>query len=367
MKFMNKQQKISKLFNPEERDILLCNFLAPLGVRKELMAFIGVTNEKDLLDSLGVDFHFLSCRDLSQNESALRFYHGPALPVSETHRVCPFGIRWHRKVRDDKFGVDEAISGPFSREDVTEEDILAFPWPSVKDFDFSPLASECLDHSGRIVIGGLWSAIQGDSSRMMGFENYLLNTALNRPLVKTLVNRVTDFYLEANMRYFEAVKGEMDIFFMGNDFGSQSGLLLSVEDWLDIYYENYGRLINLAHDYGYRVMVHSCGSIEPLLPWFVKLGVDIIDPVQITARDMEPASLSQKYGKDLVFHGAVDTQEILPFGTEDQVSAHVRDLAGKLNEYGNYIVAPSNNILPGTPCRNIISIYETVAGLRSFL
>jgi len=357
---MTKREKLEKLFDPHVKDILLSDFLAPRQVREGLAEFLGVKSEKELLDRLGVDFYYLSCRDISQNECSWPFYHGPALNMDEKERTCPFGIRWHRKVRDDKFGVDEAISGPFSGEEITIEDILAFDWPSPESFDFSPLSAECDQYAGKIIVGGLWSAIQGDSSRMMGFENYLLNIAMNRPLVKTLVDRVTEFYLEVNRRYFEAVKGKMDIFFMGNDFGSQNGLLMSEEDWHDLYYENYKKLIQLAHDYGFKVMVHSCGSITPLIPWLVELGVDILDPVQITTKDMDPKFLSSKFGNRIVFHGAVDTQKILPFGSVADVEEHCTMLINQLNTNGNFIVAPSNNFLPGTPYRNIAAVYGTI-------
>lgn len=357
---MNKKEKLEKLFTPEAKDILLSDFLAPKQVRIELADFLNVKSESEMLDRLGIDFYYLSCRDVSQNECSLKYYHGPSLLFNETERTCPFGIRWHRKVGDDKFGVDEALEGPFSGDNICEKDILSFEWPSPVSFDFSPLALECTKYPDKIVVGGLWSAIQGDCTRMMGFENFLLNVAMNKPLIKTLVDRVTEFYLETNRIYFDAVKGKMDVFFMGNDFGSQSGMLISEDDWVDIYFNNYKKLIDLAHGYGFRVMVHSCGSIEPLIPYLIKLGVDILDPVQITTKDMEPESLSSKYGKNIVFHGAIDTQNILPFGSLGEVETHCSDLIKKLNTYGNYIVAPSNNFLLGTPLRNIVAVYDTV-------
>lgn len=361
---MDKKQKLQKLFDPEAKDILLSDFLAPRQVRHEMADFLQVKTERELLDRLGTDFYYLSCRDISQNECCQKYFNGRPLFLSETERECPFGIRWHRKVRDDKFGVDETITGPFTADNITGEEIDNFKWPSPEQFDFSALSKECDEFSDKIIVGGLWSAIQGDTSRMMGFENFLLNIALNRPLIKTLVDRVTEIYLELNRNYFEVVKGKMDVFFMGNDFGSQSGLLLSEEDWLDIYFDNYKKLIDFAHSYGFRVMVHSCGSIDALIPHFIKLGVDILDPVQVTTKNMEPESLSIKYGKDMVFHGAIDTQKVLPFGTTNEVKNHCSDLISKLNTHGNFIVAPSNNFMSGTPCRNIMTVYDTVKTLK---
>lgn len=350
--------------NKSFNKFLLVDYLAPREVTNSLFNYFSVKNERELLDKLGCDFYYLSCRDISQNESCLPFYKGPELDYSESERTCPLGIRWKRKAYNDKFGVDETITGPLSGGLTEENDILKYELPRPEWFDFSPLAEECELFRDKIIIGGLWSGIHGDSYRMMGYEDFLLNIAMNKNLVQTLVNRMTDFYIEMNTRYFEAVKDKMDIFFMGNDFGTQSGLLISKEDWYEIYYENYKKLITLAHEYNFKVMIHSCGAIEPLLPYFVELGVDIIDPVQITAKGMEPELLAKNYGKNMAFHGAVDTQSILPYGSPDDIESHVLKLVSQLNTNRNYILAPSNNFMPGTPPKNIETVYTTVKNLR---
>lgn len=362
---MNKKDKLKALFDFKNKNILLSDYLAVKEVREETMKYLGVNTERELLDELGVDFYYLSFRDMSQNESCLPYYKGPELFMDDNERVCPFGIKWRRGAGDDKFGVDEAKEGPFSKFDTTEEDILAYNWPKPEWFDFTPLAQECDSFSDKIIIGGLWSGIHGDSNRMMGYENFLLNIVMNKPLLKVLVDRMTKFYLETNRQYFEAVKGKMDIFFMGNDFGAQNGLLISEEDWEDIFYDNYKKLIDLAHSYGLKVMVHSCGGIEPLLPRFIELGVDLIDPVQTTAQGMKPENLAEKFGESMVFHGALDTQNVFPYGTPEQVEDHTKNLISKLNTNGNFVACPSNNFMPGTPSENIVKAYRVINDLKS--
>lgn len=344
---------------------LLTDYLATRPVTMTLLEYFSLKNERDLLDYLGCDFYYLSCRDISQNESCLPFYRGPELNNSGSERYCPLGIKWKRNVFDDKFGVDEPIQAPLSGGSVTEKDVLNYSLPSPNMFDFSPLIEECEIFRDRIIIGGLWSGIHGDSYRLMGYENFLLNFALNKSLVKTLVNRMTEFYLEMNIRYFESVKGKMDIFFMGNDFGSQNGLIISEEDWHDVYFENYKKLIDLAHSFNFRVMVHSCGSIETLIPHFIDLGVEIIDPVQITSKGMNPKNLAEKYGNDICFHGAIDTQSILPFGTTEDVKIHVLNVVNQLNINDNYIAAPANNFMSGTPPENIETVYKVLKNLNN--
>lgn len=260
------------------------DYLAHFGTDRKLREYLGCESEEELLDRLGCDFHYLPSRDISQNEGFMEYYKGPALDVTETERTCAFGIRWRRGAHDSKFSVDEAISGPLENAE-TEADILSHRWPVADDFDFTPLAEIAERHSDRVVIGGLWSGIMGDAYRLHGFQNFLMNAAAEPELLKTLIDRLTDVYLELNEAYFEAVKGRMDVWFFGNDFGHQGGLLLSKEMWRDFFFDNIKRLTALAHSYGLKVMMHSCGAVSEIIPDLIGAGVDILDPIQITATD----------------------------------------------------------------------------------
>jgi uroporphyrinogen decarboxylase len=222
-----------------------------------------------------------------------------------------------------------------------------------------PLVKECEEYSDKVIIGGFWTAIFGDVFRLMGFENYLYNLAAEPEMMHALINRMTDFYMELNERLMNAVKDKMQVFYFGNDFGTQKGLLFSKEMWLDYYFENYKKIVAHIKSRGYKVMVHSCGAIESLLPYFVECGIDILDPVQTTAVGMEPQLLKDKYGKDLVFHGVIDTQKILPRGTKEEVVQHVKDTIRIFGKDGGYILASCNNIQVDTPVENIIAMYDT--------
>lgn len=181
------------------------DYLAHPETDAQLRDHLGVAGEKELLDALHCDFFYLPGRDISQNEGALSFYkHREKLAMSASERVCPLCIRWQRGAYDSKFAVDEALRGPLEEPMIASRDILDHSWPSADDFDFSPLLELAEQNRDRTRIGGLWTGIMGDSYRLHGFENFLLNLAMNPSVMHTLVDRMTDMYMELNDTYTSA-------------------------------------------------------------------------------------------------------------------------------------------------------------------
>ena len=335
------------------------DYLAHPAIDAKLKRHFGVEKEIDLLDQLGCDFNYLSCRDISQNECSVPFYKGTKLVSTLTERVCPFGIRWKRGAYGSKFAVDELIRGPL--ENVTSpQEILNHKLPSPADFDFSPLEGECESHASRVIIGGLWGAIFGDSYRMLGLENFLMNMRLAPDLIRTIVNRMTELYLAFNDVFFAMLKGKLDVWFFGNDFATQDSLMFSKEMWEDFFMEPIKNLIAHAHSYNLKVMMHSCGAITELIPNLIEAGVDILDPVQVSAQHMDIQILKERFRDRLVFHGGIDTQHILPEGTAAEVREHVYETIRVLGKDGGYIFAPSQILGLDIPVENIIAMYEAV-------
>jgi uroporphyrinogen decarboxylase len=336
---------------------ILVDYLAHSEVDRKLKQYFGCETEDELLDRLSCDFYYLSCRDISQNEGFLKCYKGPALDITDKERTCSLGIQWLRGAYDSKFSVDKVVSGPLENAE-TERDILRHRWPIADDFNFSPLAAECEAHCDRVVIGGLWTGIMGDSYRLYGFQNFLTNIILKPKLIKTLINKVTDVYIELNQAYFEAVGNKMDIWFFGNDFGSQQGLLLGVDMWYEFFFDNIKKLTSLAHSYGLKVMMHSCGAVSEIIPYLVEAGIDMLDPIQVSASGMAPKLLSKKFGGKIIFHGGIDTQQVLPKATIDEVRQHCIDTIEILSCNGEYIFSPSQILASDISLENIKAMYS---------
>ena len=168
---------------------------------------------------------------------------------------------------------------------------------------------------------------------------------------------MVEYFLEYNRRVFEAASENIDIFMMGDDFGTQYGPMMSIETWRRLFKPGFRAYIELAHEYGLPVMHHTCGSVRELIPDFIECGLDILQSLQPAAAGMDLADLQREFGRDLCFHGGIDIQEVLPHGTPQQVREHVKSRA-ELGREGGYILCTAHNIQPDTPLENIVALFE---------
>ncbi len=245
-------------------------------------------------------------------------------------------------------------------EDVRE--VEAFDWPDEKYIDFSETLRE-IDRTiaaDQAVLSGSWSCFFHNVCDFFGMENYFVKMYTDPDVVEAVTERVTDFYLRINERLFTQAKGKIDMFFFGNDFGSQRDLLISPECFNRFVMPSFVKFTQQAHRHGMKVLLHSCGSIARVIPQLIDAGVDALHPIQAKAAGMDAVTLSKQYNGKIVFVGGVDTQELLPFGTPQQVRDEVhrlRDLFGP-----NYVVSPSHeSILPGVSHDNILAMAEAAA------
>ena len=361
MSAMTSRERYAATMAYEQPDRPAMDYYAHPVTDRRLKEHLGAATERELLDNLGCDFYHMEGRCLSQNEFILACWKkGPPPEPGDKERICPLGITYERLAFDGKFAVDEALAAPLAQA-TTPREILEHPWPRARDFDFSPWRAECEAQSDRVVVGGLNSAFFSNSFRMVGFEQFLLNLAAEPEFTKTLLNRMVDMYLELNEAVFEALEGTVDVYMFGADYGSQESLLMSRQMWLDYCFENTKRICALAHSHGLKVMMHSCGAIFELIGDLIEAGVDILDPIQLTAKGMEIDRLCETFGGRIVFHGGIDTQHVLPEGTPDDVRAHVREVVDGLSVKGGYIFCPSQLLGPDIPVENIEAMYRTCA------
>lgn len=243
-------------------------------------------------------------------------------------------------------------------EDVAE--VEAFRWPEAKYIDFTETLEE-IDKTiaaGQAVLSGSWSCFYHNACDFFGMENYFMKMHTDPAVVDAVTRHIVDFYIEINERLFSAAGGKIDAFFFGNDFGSQLDLLISPEHFDRFVMPYFREFTDQAHRHGYKVVLHSCGSIDRVIPRLIDAGVEVLHPIQAMAKNMDAESLAKKYNGKIVFLGGVDTQRLLPFGKPEEVRAEVRRLRELFGP--NFIVSPSHeSILPNVPPENITAMAET--------
>jgi uroporphyrinogen decarboxylase len=193
-------------------------------------------------------------------------------------------------------------------------------------------------------------------------DKVLMDMMLQPDMAVTLMGKLTDFHEAYYSRFLEAGQGKIDILYVTDDYGWQKGPLMSPMLWRQFIAPNLKRIVDVAHRYGAKFMLHSCGSVRQLIPDLIQVGVDVLDPVQTQATGMNPDELKAEFGHRLSFHGAVDTQTTLPFGSADDVRREVEHHIAVLGQAGGYILAPTHNVQPDTPLENILTMYQSAIG-----
>jgi len=241
------------------------------------------------------------------------------------------------------------------------KEIEKFPWPDIKNINLDEYISiaKKTRQANLAFMGGFWSPYFHIVADFFGMENYFIKMYTEPKIVEAVTKYVVKYYYEANKLLFEKAADLIDVFFFGNDFGTQQDLLISPKMFKKFVYPAIIKLVNLAKKYNIKVAIHSCGSIYRVIPLLLEAGVDIIHPIQAKATNMDAKYLNDNYRNKVIFMGGVDTQELLPFGTKKQIEDEVKRL---MNIFGsNYIVSPSHEaLLKNVSSENLLAMAKAV-------
>ena len=173
-----------------------------------------------------------------------------------------------------------------------------------------------------------------------------------------LCRRFCDFYIEDYARAQGSAGGRIDLFLLISDLGGQTAPLISLAMFREFIAPYIREMVDLIHALGARVLFHSCGAIHSFIPDLIGLGVDVLDPIQPVTPGMSPESLRGEFGEQLVFHGGIDMQRLLPSASADEVRTTARRYCETLGAGGGYILAPAHLFQPDVPVENIIAVYD---------
>lgn len=304
---------------------------------------------------LGLDDEGLRVRFGDDFRRVYARYAGPEFPISEgaTYRTV-FGIERHG------MGYGQPLSHPLAQASLKE--IHDYPWPDPAWTDPSGVRADAARYQGQYaILGGDWSPFWHDTIDLLGMETLYLHMCEAPELADAVFEHLVDYYAASSQRIFDAAADAIDIFFIGNDLGSQTGPLLSEALFRRFVLPHLARLIDLGHAYGLKVMLHCCGGFAPLIPALIEAGLDGLHAIQTSCRGMDLAALKSAFGRKILFNGGIDSHRVLIDGTPESVREQTRQVLEIMKPGGGFVAGASHDtILEETAVENVLAMFDAI-------
>jgi len=331
------------VFKREKPDRVPMDFWGTDEAVAVLMKHTGCASRRAALEKLHVDFAVkLEPR-----------YAGPPLPPG----FDAFG-RFYKQITYETGVYDECVTSPLASYGSVAEIERNYTWPSPDLWDHRSLPAQ---------LEGLeMYPVQGGGSEpfliykdLRGQEQAFIDLVENPEIVHYCLDKLFALAYENTRRIFETVPGWVTFTYVAEDMGAQNDLMISVAHIREFLLPGMKRMIDLSHQGGAYAFHHNDGGIRRILPDMIEAGIDLLNPIQWRCGGMEREALKRDFGSKVVFHGGMDNQQTLPFGSVDDVRREVLDNLEILGRDGGYILAPCHNVQALTPPENIVAMYET--------
>lgn len=345
---MTSKERVLKTINFKNPDRIPVDYFAMPEIDERLKSFFGVKAKEEVLERLKIDFRIVEGK-----------YKGKIPPPpSEDINMDEWGIG-RKRISNESGVYNQECYRPLENAETVDE-IECHQWPRIEDYDFSDIRKECKRKKEYAICGsGPTADWINRASYLRGYSNFLTDMATGNPVSLKILDKMTEFYYQYDKRLLEEADGGIDILWIGDDYGTQRGPLISKTMWREIIRPHVVRIISLAHRYGVKIMFHSCGSIREFIPDLIEIGVDIIDTLQPEAQGMIPSELKKEFHGKIAFHGMVSTAGVLAYGKPEDVRKEIIERLNTMKTGGGYIMAPTHYIQSNTPVENIIEMYET--------
>ncbi len=306
-----------------------------------------VAVEESVLEALDVDARGVfpaAPADTATGERAYRDEWG-------VERVQPPGALYYDQVRFP-------LSGS-----IDLSDIAGYAWPDPDDpvrvAGLRDRVRAIRETTDCAIALNLPSAFVHTSQYLRGFEDWFVDLAADPKLACALFDAVLEVSLAICRAILREIGDQVDVLVGSDDLGLQGGLMVSPETYRSLFKPRHEQYFRLMHEMSpAKVFFHSCGSVADIVGDLVDIGVEVLNPVQVTAAGMDPEVLKKAYRGRLAFWGAVDTQRVLPFGSLDEVRAEVERRIEALGSGGGYVLSAVHNIQPDVPVENVLTMYR---------
>lgn len=317
----------------------------------------------DLLETLGIDIAFIKLR-------------GPLnwtpLPSEDDGLILDeWGVGRRRVELPDGSTLLEVTFSPLQDKHPAEIDLDEISWPNPYDpgriAGLAEEAQRLYEETDLALMGRFGGTIMEQASFLRGYTQWLIDLKMHPEFASQLMNRIADIQIALDEIGIRAAGRYLTIFKLsGEDLGMQDRPMFSPQMWQEILrpvlkrrWQAARRALDQNDAAHVKLMLHSDGAIRPFIPDLIEDGIEILDPVQIQCPGMEPDKLKRDFGAYLTFHGAIESQRVLPFGTVADVEAEVIRCLKVLGPGGGFIMAPVHNVQPDVPPENLVALFQT--------
>jgi len=333
-----------------------------LGLKTEVISsspWLAIGNPLELISELNIDLCYIG---LGKSKDTPVFRYGMETYTDE------WGATF-RKLENPN-GLSYEIIDPVLR-NATIDDLEDYPWPD----PYNPELAEGVEEKARYLyensdlalIGKFSNSIFEQAFYLRGFEQMLIDISLDPEFATALMGKLVDIALarlevglKACGKYIQCVR------FAGDDMGQQNGPLMSPKMFRRVIKPQFSRYYTAArtmidqYNPEIKIIAHTDGDVYPLIPDYIEMGLDVLNPVQPYVAEMEQEKLKAEFGDRLSFHAAIDIQRVMPFGTPEEVKAEALKTIQALGPGGGYILAPTHYLQGDVPPQNVIALRDAV-------
>ncbi|SDY43601.1 uroporphyrinogen decarboxylase family protein [Eubacterium barkeri] len=372
---MNSRERVIKAINHQEPDRVPVDMVLTIDVYRDMKKTLGMDHLPDtprmghwtdvqmpieMIEKLGLDMYYIS-------PHSAKSVHSKNLPDGSF--VDEWGCYWKKTMIDGGHFYFELQNPPLAN--ATIEDLETYQWPDPEDparyAGLKEEIAEVREKTDLAILAKFAGAVFEVATYMRGHEQWYKDLVNNQEFAHALLDKVCQIQKRIDQCCLEAVGAEVDILRLsGEDLGMQDRPLISprsfrnvVKPHLKELWEDAKAHLQAQNPAG-KVMLHSCGSVRPFIGDLIECGIDILDPVQPAAKNMDRYALKAEFGDDICFHGNIDIQKVLPFGTQDDITAEVKDAIKALAPGGGFLLAPAHNVQGDVSAANLIHMVECV-------
>jgi uroporphyrinogen decarboxylase len=374
---MDSRERVVKSLNHEEPDRI------PIDIGSQVTSF-HVDSYRSLRQYLGFRLNEVEIIDHAQQitkveEDILQRFH------VDTRHIFIKAAKPLKKINylvyEDEWGIKttkppsshyyDMIESPLAKANL--DDLENYDWPDPRDpkringlkeeakrlYEMSPYA---------LVLNGFSESLFGLPSFLRGHEQFYMDLILNPRFINNLLDKALNYAKGLAETVLELIGEYIQVVRVADDLGMQEGLLISPQlyrKYIKPRQKEFYSFIKERTDA--KLLLHSCGSIYEIIPDLIEIGVDVINPVQVSAKNMDSLKLKNEFGEKLSFWGGgCDTQSILTYGTPNKVEKEVKKRINDLAPRGGFIFTPIHNIQYDVPVENIITLYDTAIKIGKY-